>query len=53
MTKEEHITYWLERAAHDLETAESLFQSEKYDWCLFLAHLVLEKSLKANVCGDQ
>ena len=47
MTKEEHITYWLESAEHDLDTAESLFQSKKYDWCLFLAHLVLEKSLKA------
>ncbi len=47
MTKEEHITYWLESADHDLDTAESLFQSEKYDWCLFLAHLVLEKTLKA------
>ncbi len=47
MTKEEHITYWIEGAEHDLETAESLFQSEKYDWGLFLAHLVLEKCLKA------
>lgn len=47
MTKDEHIAYWLEGAAHDLETAESLFQAEKYDWCLFLGHLVLEKVLKA------
>jgi len=47
MTKAEHIQYWLDGAAHDLEAAESLFQSEKYDWCLFLGHLVLEKALKA------
>lgn len=47
MTKDEHIAYWLESAAHDLETAESLFQSGKYDWGLFLGHLVLEKVLKA------
>ncbi|MCI5227994.1 MAG: HEPN domain-containing protein [Candidatus Electrothrix sp. AX2] len=26
--------YWLESARHDLETAESMFQSGKYDWCL-------------------
>lgn len=47
MTKEEHIAYWLESAAHDLDAAESLFQSEKYDWSLFIGHLVLEKMLKA------
>ena len=47
MTKAEHIQYWLDTAAHDLEAAESLFQSQKYDWCLFIGHLVLEKNLKA------
>lgn len=43
----EHIGYWLESADHDWETAKSLFRSEKYDWCLFIGHLVLEKILKA------
>lgn len=47
MMKAEHIQYWLDSAAHDLDTAESLFQAGKYDWCLFLGHLVLEKMLKA------
>lgn len=47
MTKEEHIQYWLESALHDLDTAESMFASAKYDWCLFIGHLVLEKTLKA------
>jgi HEPN domain-containing protein len=47
MNKDEHISYWLESARHDLETAESLFKSERYDWCLFVGHLVLEKILKA------
>lgn len=41
------VTYWLDSAAHDLVVAESLFQNAKYDWCLFLAHLVLEKTFKA------
>jgi len=40
MNKNEHIKYWLESADHDLETAESLFQAEKYDWCLFIGHLL-------------
>lgn len=47
MTIDEHINYWLDSAAHDLDTAEHLFKSGKYDWCLFIGHLVLEKTLKA------
>jgi HEPN domain-containing protein len=47
MTKEEHITYWIDSAEHDLETSNTLFESGKYDWSLFIGHLVLEKLLKA------
>lgn len=47
MTKDEHIDYWLKSAEHDLKAAVSLFKSKKYDWCLFIGHLVLEKTLKA------
>jgi len=47
MTTEQHINYWLESAEHDLDTAQTLFDSGKYDWCLFISHLVLEKLLKA------
>ena len=47
MEIDEHIRYWLNSADHDLETAESLFSAGKFDWCLFLGHLVLEKALKA------
>ncbi len=47
MRKSDHIKYWLQSANHDLETAESMYQSQKYDWCLFIGHLVLEKTLKA------
>ena len=41
------IAYWINSANHDLDVAETLFQSGKYDWCLYIAHLVLEKTLKA------
>ena len=47
MTKEEHIKYWIKGADDDLSAAESLFDSKKYNWCLFISHLVLEKTLKA------
>ena len=43
------MRYWLEVAVHDLETADSLFRTGKYDYCLFLCHLSLEKLLKALV----
>lgn len=47
MTKEEHIRYWRESAQHDLESAETIFNSGRYDWCLFVGNLALEKILKA------
>ncbi len=47
MEKAELVQHWLDSAAHDLTVAESLFEKKHYDWCLFVAHLVLEKTLKA------
>jgi HEPN domain-containing protein len=52
MEIDEHIRYWLNSADHDLDTAESLFSAGKFDWCLFLGHLVLEKGLKAFYVKD-
>ena len=46
-TRQKQIEYWTTSAQHDLSVAETLFQNGKYDWCLFLAHLVLEKTFKA------
>jgi len=39
--------YWIKSANHDLDVAEALFQADKFDWCLYIGHLVLEKTLKA------
>ncbi len=47
MTKEEHIKYWIDSADHDNNVAGNLYNSGNYDWCLFISHLVLEKTLKA------
>ena len=52
MKIEEHIQYWVESAGHDLESAESLYLSGKYDWSLFIGHLVLEKVLKGLYVRD-
>jgi len=37
----------MEAAEHDLSMAHSLFRTGKYDYCLFLCHLSLEKFLKS------
>ena len=47
MELKDHIRYWIASAEHDLEAAQSLLASGRYDWCLFIGHLVLEKLLKA------
>jgi len=47
MNTEEHINHWLNSAKNDLESANVLFHSKKYDWCLVIGHLVLEKAIKA------
>ncbi len=47
MTIQDHIQHWLNTASNDLQTAEMLLQSGRYDWALFIGHLVLEKTIKA------
>ncbi|WP_031386941.1 HEPN domain-containing protein [Desulfonatronum thiodismutans] len=47
MEVKEKVEYWVNSAKHDLDVAESLYKSGKYDWSLFIAHLVLEKLFKA------
>jgi HEPN domain-containing protein len=48
MTLQDHIEFWKKTSVHDLQVAESLFLSKNYDYCLFIAHLSIEKLLKAH-----
>ncbi|MFC2130908.1 HEPN domain-containing protein [Bacteroidota bacterium] len=48
MTIVEHIKFWLDSAEDDLESATINYESNRYNWCLFIGHLALEKALKAN-----
>jgi HEPN domain-containing protein len=41
MTIEERIKHWIDSAEDDLATAEDLFVAKRYNWCLFIGHLVL------------
>ena len=47
MTKQDHIAYWTDLAARDWKVAQNLFASKDYVFCLFLAHLTIEKLSKA------
>jgi len=47
MKKYDFIEYWVKSSKHDMKVSESLFKDKHFDYCLFLAHLSLEKILKA------
>jgi HEPN domain-containing protein len=48
MTKEQYIDYWVDTAHNDWLTVEAMFSANRYQHCLFWAHLVLEKLSKAH-----
>ena len=52
MNKQDHIDYWRKTADSDWTAVEVLFEKEQYLQCLFFAHLVLEKLLKAHWVKD-
>ena len=52
MNKQDHIDYWRKTADSDWTAVQVLFEKEQYLQCLFFAHLVLEKLLKAHWVKD-
>ena len=38
---------WLAQASYDLDTAEAMFKTGRYIYCVFMCHLSIEKALKA------
>ena len=49
MDVEKHIEYWLTASEKDWASAQNLFQSKEFVYCLFLAHLCVEKLLKGLI----
>lgn len=47
------VTYWLDIADYDLETAEAMYQTGRWLYVAFMCHQVIEKTLKAYWCGTQ
>lgn len=45
---EKNIQYWIDSSEEDFETMETLYNSKRYNWSLFLGHLMIEKILKLN-----
>jgi HEPN domain-containing protein len=41
------IDYWVIGSDDDYETMVAMFNSKKYNWALFIGHLMIEKLLKA------
>jgi len=41
------IKYWIEMSDADFDTMNQLYIIKKYNWALFIGHLVIEKLLKA------
>ena len=39
--------YWLSSSDNDYDAMTALYRSKKYNWALFLGHIVLEKLVKA------
>lgn len=38
---------WIFQAEYDIETAEAMLNAKRYIYAIFMAHLSLEKALKA------
>lgn len=45
--KQKLIDYWLKSSDEDFDTMIVLFENKKYNWSLFIGHLLVEKLLKA------
>ncbi|MGL4943172.1 MAG: HEPN domain-containing protein [Thermoguttaceae bacterium] len=52
MNTGELVTFWLESADYDLDTAKALLKTKRYVYVGFMCHLTIEKALKAVVMRD-
>ncbi|OPX28409.1 MAG: DNA-binding protein [Candidatus Omnitrophica bacterium 4484_171] len=47
MDKIKHLQEWIKQADYDIETAQVMWESGRYIYCVFMCHLSVEKALKA------
>ena len=48
MIKDKIVKYWIDSSGVDFQAMESFYDKSHYVWALFVAHLVIEKLLKAH-----
>jgi HEPN domain-containing protein len=46
------VQYWSSGSDYDWKTAQALFKTKKYPYCLFMVHLSIEKILKALIAKE-
>lgn len=44
---EKLIKYWIESSDDDFDTMITMFETKRFNWSLFVGHLMIEKLLKA------
>lgn len=44
---EKLVKYWIESSDDDFETMIVMYETGRYNWSLFIGHLMIEKLLKA------
>jgi HEPN domain-containing protein len=52
MTKQDHIDYWINTSNDDYEVFELLLKNRNYLHAMFIAHLSIEKLIKAHWVKD-
>lgn len=45
--KDKLIQYWSDSSDEDFDTMITMYESKKFNWALFVGHLMIEKLLKA------
>jgi HEPN domain-containing protein len=45
--KDKLIKYWTDSSDEDFDTMMTMYESKKFNWALFVGHLMIEKLLKA------
>lgn len=47
LNKKKLIKYWLDSSDDDFDTMITMYENKKFNWALFIGHLMIEKLLKA------
>ncbi len=47
LDKQKLINYWIEGSDDDYQTMMAMYKSKRYNWSLFIGHLMIEKLFKA------